>query len=140
MIALKYEVTVSGKKYLVEVREAGFNVFEVTVNGKKTLIEVEVKTEIKKVKEEVKEVKKEVKVEVEKKKVEGKVVLSPMNGIVTKVLVKTGDKVKEGDVLVVVEAMKMENPVKSPFSGVVKDVLVKEGDKVLKDATLVVLE
>lgn len=135
---MKYEITVSGKKYSVEVKEVGFNVFEVTVNGKKALIEIEVKTEVKKVKEEVKEVKREVKVE--KKKVEGKVIISPMNGIVTKVLVKAGDKVKEGDVLVVIEAMKMENPVKSPFSGVVKEVLVKEGDKVLKDAVLIVLE
>ncbi|MCS7122022.1 MAG: biotin/lipoyl-binding protein [Archaeoglobaceae archaeon] len=137
---MKYEVLVSGKKYEVDVKEVGFNVFEVVVNGKKALIELEVKTEIKKPKEEVKVVKKEVaEVKVEKK-IEGKVIAAPMNGIVTKILVKVGDKVKEGDVLLIVEAMKMENPVKSPFSGTVKNILVKEGDKVLKEAPLVVLE
>ncbi|EAU61644.1 biotin/lipoyl-containing protein, partial [Stigmatella aurantiaca] len=50
--------------------------------------------------------------------VEGKQVISaPMPGKVVKVLVKVGDEVKEGQGLVVVEAMKMENELKSPKAG-----------------------
>ena len=55
---------------------------------------------------------------------------SPMPGIVIKVNVKEGDEVKEGDVLCVVEAMKMENNIKAMTSAKVAKVLVNEGDKV----------
>ncbi len=55
---------------------------------------------------------------------------SPMPGKVIKVNVKEGDAVKEGDVLCVVEAMKMENNIKAMTSATVKKVYVDEGDKV----------
>ena len=55
---------------------------------------------------------------------------SPMPGKVIKVNVKEGDDVKEGDVLCVVEAMKMENNIKAMVSAKVAKVFVNEGDKV----------
>jgi pyruvate carboxylase len=55
---------------------------------------------------------------------------SPMPGKVIKVNVKEGDDVKEGDVLCVVEAMKMENNIKAMASAKVAKVCVAEGDKV----------
>ncbi|MBQ8222827.1 MAG: biotin/lipoyl-binding protein [Bacteroidales bacterium] len=55
---------------------------------------------------------------------------SPMPGKVIKVNVKEGDDVKEGDILCVVEAMKMENNIKSMTSAKVKKVFVVEGEKV----------
>ncbi|MBQ8761483.1 MAG: biotin/lipoyl-binding protein [Bacteroidales bacterium] len=55
---------------------------------------------------------------------------SPMPGKVIKVNVKEGDAVKEGDVLCVVEAMKMENNIKAMTSATVKKVYVDEGEKV----------
>jgi acetyl/propionyl-CoA carboxylase alpha subunit len=55
---------------------------------------------------------------------------SPMPGKVIKVNVKEGDDVKEGDVLCVVEAMKMENNIKAMTSAKVAKVFVAEGDKV----------
>ena len=55
---------------------------------------------------------------------------SPMPGKVIKVNVKEGDEVKEGDVLCVVEAMKMENNIKAMTSAKVAKVFVNEGDKV----------
>lgn len=55
---------------------------------------------------------------------------SPMPGKVIKVNVKEGDEVKEGDVLCVVEAMKMENNIKAMTSAKVAKVFVKESDKV----------
>jgi biotin carboxyl carrier protein len=74
-------------------------------------------------------------------KVEGKqTVCAPMPGKLVKVLVKVGEEVKEGQGLVVVEAMKMENELKSPKAGKVVELLVKEGSAVENDARLVVVE
>lgn len=73
--------------------------------------------------------------------VEGRqVVTAPMPGKVVKVLVKVGDEVKEGQGLVVVEAMKMENELKSPKAGKVTELLAKEGVAVENNAKLVVVE
>lgn len=47
-----------------------------------------------------------------------------------KVLVSAGDAITEGDVIAVVEAMKMETEIKSPMSGTVKEVEIEVGDKV----------
>jgi biotin carboxyl carrier protein len=72
---------------------------------------------------------------------EGKqVVTAPMPGKVVKVLVKVGDEVKEGQGLVVVEAMKMENELKSPKAGKVTELFAKEGIAVENNAKLVVVE
>jgi biotin carboxyl carrier protein len=74
-------------------------------------------------------------------KVEGRqLVCAPMPGKVVKFLVKPGDEVKEGQGLVVVEAMKMENELKSPKSGKVVELLAKEGTTVENNAKLVAVE
>ncbi len=67
-------------------------------------------------------------------------VSSPMPGKVVSVKVSVGDKVKKGDVLLVVEAMKMENEIHSPIDGVVQAVYVKEGDQVNPDECLIKIE
>lgn len=73
--------------------------------------------------------------------VEGRqVITAPMPGKVVKVLVKVGDEVKEGQGLVVVEAMKMENELKSPKAGKVTELFAKEGIAVENNAKLVVVE
>lgn len=72
---------------------------------------------------------------------EGKqLITAPMPGKVVKVLVKVGDEVKEGQGLVVVEAMKMENELKSPKAGKVTELFAKEGTAVENNAKLVVVE
>ena len=74
-------------------------------------------------------------------KVEGKqVVCAPMPGKLVKVLVKVGEEVKEGQGLVVVEAMKMENELKSPKAGKVVELLVPEGSAVENNARLIIVE
>jgi biotin carboxyl carrier protein len=65
---------------------------------------------------------------------------APMPGKVVKVLVKLGDEVKEGQGLVVVEAMKMENELKSPKAGKVVELVAKEGTTVENNAKLMVVE
>jgi biotin carboxyl carrier protein len=73
--------------------------------------------------------------------VEGRQTLTaPMPGRIVRVLVKAGDEVREGQGLVVVEAMKMENEMKSPKGGKVVEVLVSEGQTVEGNAKLCVVE
>ncbi|MBQ1962620.1 MAG: acetyl-CoA carboxylase biotin carboxyl carrier protein subunit [Clostridia bacterium] len=64
---------------------------------------------------------------------------APMPGTLIKVNVKAGDSVKKGDVLCVLEAMKMENDILAPEDGVVATVEATQGASVATDAVLVTL-
>jgi len=68
--------------------------------------------------------------------VRGEMLVSPMQGTVIQVAVQEGQEVAADEVVVVVEAMKMENPVRSHTAGVVRDLAVKIGDSVPQDAVL----
>ena len=59
-----------------------------------------------------------------------KIITSVMPGAILKVLVKERDKVESGMVMMILEAMKMENEIQSERSGVIKKILVRPGDKV----------
>jgi acetyl/propionyl-CoA carboxylase alpha subunit len=65
--------------------------------------------------------------------------LAPMPGLIVRVLVAEGQEVQQGDPLVVMEAMKMENELRSPSAGRVSRVTVRRGDAIEKGATLVEL-
>ncbi len=67
-------------------------------------------------------------------------VLAPLSGTVHKLMVAEGDEVADGDVLLVLEAMKMETEIRSNHSGVVQEILVDEGDSVGSGDVLVTLE
>ena len=110
-----YTVTVNGKKYAVAL-EGG----KATVNGK--LFDFSVKEGI------------------EAKAAdsgEGTPVKAALPGNVLKVLVSEGDSIAEGDVIAVVEAMKMETEIKSPVGGTVKSVDIEVGNKVQTGQVLV---
>jgi acetyl-CoA carboxylase biotin carboxyl carrier protein len=63
-----------------------------------------------------------------------------ITGTVWKVEVAVGDKVDEGDTVVILESMKMEMPVEAEDPGTVKEIRVKEGQSVQEGEVLVVLE
>ncbi len=67
-------------------------------------------------------------------------VATSMPGKIIKVLVKQGQAVKKGDLVLIVEAMKMESQVLAPIAGTVKTLHVAEGDDVKTDETLLVVE
>ncbi|OYT11774.1 MAG: acetyl-CoA carboxylase biotin carboxyl carrier protein subunit [Bacteroidetes bacterium 4572_112] len=60
-------------------------------------------------------------------------------GTIAEIFVKKGDKVKEGEIMMLLEAMKMKNRVIAPFDGVVKDVYVEVGQVVAKNFVMVEL-
>jgi len=64
---------------------------------------------------------------------------APLAGNVFKVLVRAGDAVTEGDVVMIIEAMKMETEIRSAFSGTVRDVFVGEGDAIASAQPLITL-
>ena len=66
-------------------------------------------------------------------------IIAPMPGMVVQFEVKVGDEVKEGDVLVILEAMKMQNNLTSRVNGVVKSLKVSPGTSVEKDQVLLTI-
>lgn len=71
--------------------------------------------------------------------IEGTKVVAPMPGMIIKYLVNPGDKVKAGDGVLILEAMKMQNTIPAPVDGVVKTINFKPGDAVNKDDVLAVI-
>jgi biotin carboxyl carrier protein len=65
---------------------------------------------------------------------------APMPGLVVKVPVTAGDHVDSGDVLVILESMKMQNELKSPHAGTVSEVFIEEGASVEKRDAMLVIE
>ncbi|HWP50062.1 MAG TPA: biotin/lipoyl-containing protein [Clostridia bacterium] len=66
-------------------------------------------------------------------------ITAPMSGTIFKILVNVGDAVKSGQVIVVLEAMKMENEIFAPCNGTVTDVRVAQGAAVAPGDVLVVI-
>ncbi|AAM25522.1 DUF2118 domain-containing protein [Caldanaerobacter subterraneus] len=120
----KFKVTVNGKTYEVEVEE----------------MKAEEEKELSK-KEEIVEVKEVPKQEEKVSTGKGsKVVSAPMPGTILDVRVKEGDRVKRGDVLLILEAMKMENEIMAPEDGIVASVNVSKGASVNTGDVLVTME
>jgi biotin carboxyl carrier protein len=124
-------IKVDGKEYNVKVEETDEGKLKIHCEG--DIYEVETKEKILE----------ELENELEKKESskEGKsVVTAPLPGIVFSIDVKKGKKVKKGERLLTLMAMKMENEIASPKDGIVKDIKVKKNDSVDKGDILVIIE
>ncbi|MBI3625769.1 MAG: biotin/lipoyl-binding carrier protein [Candidatus Rokubacteria bacterium] len=67
-------------------------------------------------------------------------VKAQITGVVFQVVAKPGDRVGAGDLIIVLESMKMEIPVEAPRAGTVTEVRAKEGDTVQEGETVALLE
>jgi pyruvate carboxylase subunit B len=67
-------------------------------------------------------------------------VVSSMQGMILGVKVKVGDKVKQGDVLLTIEAMKMQNNISAPHGGTVKEIRTFQGEVVNSGDVLIVID
>lgn len=64
----------------------------------------------------------------------------PITGKIIEVKVNTGDTVKQGDVICLVESMKMENPILAPVSGIIKELPISPGQLMNTGDVLAVIE
>ncbi|MDC1106851.1 biotin/lipoyl-binding protein [Prolixibacteraceae bacterium] len=133
----KFKFTINGSKYNVSIKDLEGNIANIEVNG--TPYEVEIDQEVK-VNKTPKLVRKTVVNTINdsailKKNttVSGYKVEAPLPGNIFKLQVAEGDSVKKGDVLLILEAMKMENKILSEKDGVVGKIHVNEGDAVLQN-------
>ena len=146
----KYNYTVQGVDYEVDIIEVEGTLAKVSVNG--TEFEVEMKEPIStgKTFNRAKAVKpmaapvtgsapEPAKTPEPVKAGEGTKICSPLPGTITSVAVKVGDAVAAGDTVVVLEAMKMQNNIETKTAGTVTSVMVNVGDSVMEGAVLVTI-
>ena len=135
----KFRVKVNGKVYEVEVEEIG-GTSEVSSKPVQETPKVQSTSQAKPVSTSTPK-----KVDTPKPKPkpkaqgEGEEIKAPMPGKILEIRVKEGDSVNEGDVLLILEAMKMENEIMAPVSGVVKGIYVSTGQMVDTDDLLIIL-
>ncbi len=145
----KIRISIDGKKYDADVVMVEEGVYSIIIDNKSHNIELirtdnknyEVNTYAKSYDVEI--------VDAESKYLKSRqrddgdeeaVMSSPMPGKIVKILVKVGDKVKAGDTVIIVSAMKMESEYKVKKDRIIKDVKVKEGDTIQSDQPLIVIE
>ena len=134
----KFKINVDGEEYVVEVEEIDGGSDTVSSSVKSTPKNTSPKPKAKKSKPKSSAPKKK-KSENKNPAASGDVV-APMPGKVLDIKVSAGDEVKAGDVLLILEAMKMENDMTAPTDGIVKEVAVSEGQNVEADEILVKME
>jgi len=137
----RYDLEINGKRYLVEVEAEPGHRFRVLVNDQEFIVELKSVQRERPLSSQTFTplvVRHQVSQESE---VAGEMIIrAPIPGVVKKVLVKEGDEVGEGDILAVIEAMKMENNIISSTSGIVKEVKVREGEPVKLHQVLIILK
>ena len=149
----KYQYKVQGVDYDVEIEEVEGNVAKVVVNGIR--FDVELKQPINPT-STLKKVRVEAPKPVARPAIptaapaaapaapaapagSGSPVKAPLPGTVTELKVNVGDTVKQGDVVLVLEAMKMQNNIESEYNGTVTSITVKQGETVMEGAVLMTI-
>lgn len=141
----EYKYTINGTKYEVQIGDIEENIATVIVNGEEYKVEIEKEAEPEKKKVVVNPAAAQQASSDNAAPAKGNVntanaLKAPLPGVVTEIKVAVGDEVKEGDTVVVLEAMKMANNLDAEKSGKVTAVLVNVGDSVMEDTPLVVIE
>jgi biotin carboxyl carrier protein len=137
-----YKLKINGNDYNVDINEVEGQNVKLTVNGTDYVVTVD------------KEIKQQRKPVVSTPRPQasaapaaapkaaaaaGTKVTTPLPGTILDVFVNVGDAVKEGQTVVLLEAMKMENNIEADVAGTVKEVKVRKGDSVLEGDVLVVI-
>ncbi|MGD2034184.1 MAG: acetyl-CoA carboxylase biotin carboxyl carrier protein subunit [Bacteroidales bacterium] len=118
------------KKYLVEIVEKSQNKYTVLLNGVSYNFSIETPISYKRKKY----------LDKNKSKTKVELVGAPMPGKIVDIMVDTGAKVKEGEAILILEAMKMQNEIIAPVSGVVKKIFVRQDNVVNKEDVLIEIE
>ncbi|HNQ69485.1 MAG TPA: acetyl-CoA carboxylase biotin carboxyl carrier protein subunit [Bacteroidales bacterium] len=139
-----FKFKINSNEYEVAINEVIENIAHIQVNGKDYTVELEKKADkpepiVRKPK--VQAVKNEpVQPKSQTSSASIKSVLSPLPGLILDVKVKEGDKLAKGAIVLVMEAMKMENNIATEFEGVVSSIKVKNGQSVLQNEVLIEIQ
>ena len=118
------------KKYMLDVIEKNQNRYTVMINGvwHSFTVETPISLKRKRYLEQKGDSSSSVSIE------------APMPGKIIDILVEEGTEVKEGESIIILEAMKMQNEIASHVSGVVQSISVKKSDSVMKDDVLIEIQ
>ena len=143
----KYKFSINGSRFDVNIKSLSSNTAVVNCNGQDYEVDIleteEEKTSPKLITtEEKRTVSQVIPSPVQSNKITAgsKSIKAPIPGIIIKILVAKGDEVKNGDVVAVMEAMKMENDILAIRNGKIKSINVNEGDSVLEGGVIMELE
>lgn len=135
----QFKFTIHGNDYAVDVISFEDNLAQIEVNG--TPYEVEVHKKVKTTKTPrviAPPVKETPKPDIEKRaKGDAHPIAAPLPGSILEIRVRPGDIIEKGQVLMIMEAMKMENNVMADRKGVIESIMVQPGDTVLQGDVLV---
>lgn len=142
---MKYKITVNEKIYEVEIENINTRPVIALVNGERFEVMPQNAAQV--------ETRKEADESMEKKSfhpnppvatpvspnpaMSGNTLTAPLPGTIVDVFVKPGDKVEAGQIVVIIEAMKMKNSIRSVYSGNVSEVLVSKGQSVAHKQVLI---
>ena len=131
-----FKFKINGTEYTASVEEKDDNMVQVTVNGNAYSVEVEHEAPAAPVARPAAVVAPAASAPVTAASAK---ISAPLPGNITKILVSVGQKVQKGDVVMTMEAMKMENNITAEFAGKVTAVNVAVGDQVQSGQAMVVL-
>lgn len=123
-------IKVGDKSYPIEIVSSHQNEYELLINGISYSYSVETPFSLKRKKMLVSQASESTTIRLK----------APMPGKILEVMVTTGDVVKAGDTLLILEAMKMQNAILASTKGTIKKILVKAGDTTSKSDLLIELE
>ena len=124
-----YNLLIDNKSYLVTAKKNNSSEFTITILGK--VIETKIQTALQEKASSL----------IKSSKVNHLTsIKSPMPGMILKIKIKVGDEVVQGNSLIILEAMKMENDIRTPVSGKIKEIKINEGQVVEKGVILLVIE
>ncbi|MFA5045628.1 MAG: biotin/lipoyl-containing protein [Paludibacter sp.] len=135
----KFKFKINESEYEVSVNEIENNIAEIEVNGTPFMVEIE-KQEKPVLSVNRKPAGKVTPITTPTRIVNAKSIKSPLPGVIVKVLVKPGQSVKRGDVLLTMESMKMENNILAEEDAIIGTIHVQPGESVMQDDILIDFE
>ncbi len=136
----KFKFKISGSEYEVSVNEIDNNVAEIEVNGTPFTVEIERQEKSSPLTLSRKPAGKVMPITTPSRAVVAGAIKAPLPGSIMKVLVKVGQTVSRGDLLLTMESMKMENNIVAEQNGIIRQIHVQPGQTVMQDDVLIDFE
>lgn len=136
----KFKFKINGSEYEVSVNEIEDNVAEIEVNGTPFTVEIEKQEKASAATMSRKPAGKVAPITAPRHTTVASAIKAPLPGNIMKVLVKQGQSVKRGDLLMTMESMKMENNIMAENDGIIRHIHVQVGQNVMQDDVLIDFE